>query len=393
MRKNLIAICKNKLTGIDGLLPVLMEIKALYPDIKVSVVLFDDNHYALIKKNYNMWEMIQSMDSSVYLIRNRSHFITLIKLILFILRFLFAKNIIVKNSDTLPFHKTAMKVLKKLSKTKEIKTYLVTMPLEGARLSFIDFTIANKKKGKSDTWNIFKDHYDHFLSSIDAGLFKEILNVNSPKEKMISTGYIHKMPRWRNFIDDASKRYNAADKGDYFLYILTSLGRAKSVYHHPEIIEYLKDSLDILKAYNSRIKTVFRPHAITDMDKIKEVLKEFNYSNYVIDYGHPMVLASKARFVFGNYFSHTMYDAYLLGKPVVEYSQYDRELFEEIGKSSLGGRCCDFFIWRNKEELRKTLDLLINGDVKMTRDQDFIKNNFQDTPKEFYEFWQKVIST
>ena len=199
------------------------------------------------------------------------------------------------------------------------------------------------------------------------------------------------MPQWQKYMKEAIKRNRIINDGAYFLYILTSQGRRNECFEEPEVIELLQESLNILKKYNNRIKTIFKPHAITDIGKVEELLNKVNYSNYVVDYSHPFILSSKAKFVFGNFYSTTMFDAYYLGKPIVEYTQYDPEFFIKAGKQSEGSSCCDFFIQRDQKKLDEVLDGLINGDISVTRDPVFIENNFSNTPEEFYKFWRKLI--
>ena len=154
----------------------------------------------------------------------------------------------------------------------------------------------------------------------------------------------------------------------------------------------IEESLEVMKKYNNKIKTVFKPHSITDLGKIREILDKVGYSNYVIDYSHPMVLSSNAKFVFGNVFSSIMCMAYYLGKPTVEYAQYDPELLERIGGQSLGGKFCDFFINRNRQKLDEVLHRLINGGIEVKRDPEFMRENYPDTHPQFYEFLHRLFS-
>ena len=103
-------------------------------------------------------------------------------------------------------------------------------------------------------------------------------------------------------------------------------------------------------------------------------------------------LTDLPKFVFGNIYSTAMFDAYYLGRPIVEYCQYDPELFAQLDKQPWGSSCCDFSIYRDKRKLDEVLNKLINDNVEVTRDPNSIQNNFPDTPQEFYEFWHKLLS-
>ena len=195
-------------------------------------------------------------------------------------------------------------------------------------------------------------------------------------------GYVYKLPEWKKYARTLKRI-----EGDYFLYILYTLESRRSNFNEPDLIEVMEESLDSLKKHN--IKTVFKPHSITNMGKLKDLLNRVNYKNYLIDYSHPYALCLNARFVFANYFSGVMMLAYYLGKPTVEYSQYDPELLKRLG-GSVGGEFCDFFINRDKKELERVLDKVMNNGF-VTRDLHFIHNTFKDTPKEFYDFWRKLL--
>jgi len=391
--KNLIHLAVNKLIDVDATLPVLMELKWLYPQTNIMLIFYNDNQLNVIKKNYNIWEAIQRMDARIYVIRSKNAFITLLRLILFLPRVLFKYNIVMKSGDTLPNHRITMKVLKIFSKTLEVKTYLVSQTSQGYRNNYAELELQQlSKNGISIEKRFFGGYYDYFLSILSAEQFKNFFDAEAPQHKIVKIGYPRKLPQWQKFVNEAVKRNQNINGDRYFLYILSTLSRTKLFYEEPHLIELLEESLRILKKYNNKIKTVFRPHFITDLGRLEALLEEVGYTNYVIDQGHPMVLSSNAKFVFGNRFSMTMYDAYYLGKLVVEYCQYDPELLIRWKKQSYGGSCCDFFINRDKKQLDEILSKLIGGSIEVERDAKFIKENFTNTPQEFFDLWEKLLA-
>jgi len=395
MTKNLIYLCKNKLHGIDRMLTILLELKLkiLYPETNLIIVFRSDKHLNEVKENYNIWDGIKSMNPQICVIRGRNKLITSIRLIKFVSRLFFKDNIIVKDTDGLPAHKAVMKILRKLSSVKEIRTCLaVQIPFYFKRI-VIERMLKRERDGNKVTSSSFlKGSYDYFLSALDSGQFKECFNVEVPDKKLIKVGYTYKLPEWEKFRKETVEKNKLINSGPYFFYILHTTYQRFSNFNEPDLIELVEESLNVLKKYSGKIKTIFKPHSITDMGKLKEILNKVNYPNYVIDYSHPMVLASKAKFVFGNVFSSIMSMAYYLGTPTVEYCCYDPELFTRIGKQSLGGRFCDFFIYRDKKKLDEALNKLINDEVKVERDPDFMRSSFPDTPREFYEFWHKLLT-
>ncbi|MBU4376239.1 MAG: hypothetical protein KKD29_02025 [Candidatus Omnitrophica bacterium] len=393
MPKNLVYLCKDRLVSIDQLLPILMEIKALYPETNLLIVFSKDKQLKLIQTNYILWDCIQSMKARIYVMRAKNKLVTVIRLIKFISLLSFKDNIIMREKDTLPLHNIVMKILRKLSKIKEVKIYLGVQSATFFRNANTLAVISGERKGRSTKSHFFDGNYDYFLSSLSPKQLEDGLNVKAPRNKIITTGYTRKLPVWQNYMDEAIKRNKIINNDTYFLYILTNTYKRSATLEEPEMIELVEESLDSLKKYNSRIKTIFKPHAHTDMTKVKNLLDRINYSNYIIDYAHPFISSSKAKFVFGNVYSITMLDAYYQGRPIVEYCQYDPELFDRIGKQSYGGeRYCDFFIYRDKKKLDEILGKLINNEIKVERDPKFMQDSFPETPPQFYEFLHKQFS-
>lgn len=390
MAKNLIYLCKRRIAGIDTILPVLMEVKKVNPSLMPIIVFFDQGQHDNIRKNYNIWEGIQSLDSRIWVIRHKNKFITAARLIKFISALSFKQNVVIREGDVLPLHNLTMSLLKKLSKVTEIKAYLPIPFADYIKNLNTQLIMHLEKQENPKEVKFLSGKYDYFLSVLNAEELKEACNAVIPENKIIKVGYVYKLPEWEKSRKEAVAK-NKIIHDAYFFYILHATYKRRP-FEPAELIELIEESLWIMKKYNNKIKTVFKPHSITDLGKTKEILDKVGYSNYVIDYGHPMVLSSNAKFVFGNAFSSIMFMAYYLGKPTVEYAQYDPELLEKIGEQSLGGKFCDFFINRDKEKLDEILDKLINGDGVVTRNPDAMRKNFPDTPPEFYEFWHKTLS-
>jgi len=159
----------------------------------------------------------------------------------------------------------------------------------------------------------------------------------------------------------------------------------------PDSLELFEETLKSLKKYNNKIKTVFKPHAATDLDKIEESCKKIGFKNYEINFGHPMVLAYGADFVISYNWSTTMYDAFYLGKPIIEYNGLDPELLSFFGDWSIGGRCCDFFVQRDPEELDEILKKIMQGENKINRDQKMIEEDFPVPSPSFFNILDEML--
>lgn len=372
---NIIYLCRDKLLGIDSILPILMELNH-----KITFVFMTKKQLVLVKKNYDLWEIIQSIKKNIIVIKGNKIF-TALNLVIFVLRFTFQRNIVFKDGDPLPFHRFIMFILRKTSKTTVIKYHPVVKSLEGfrnARIQSYDLGVKQKNTYK----DFFGGYYDHFLSIMGEDDFLNTYKIHAPK--IIKTGYIRRLPKWTEYYE---REVGKNRRDPYFLYILSYTGQRKKHFDEPDLIELVEESLEVFKKH--KLRTVFRPHAITDMARFGKLLDKLNYKNYIIDHGHPMILSAKAQFVFGNIFSDTMFNAYYQGKPVVEYCQYDQRLLEAIGRKSYGGKCCDFFIQRDQDLLDKTISILSN--VVIARDPFLLRGDFPETPLEFTKFLKEVL--
>jgi hypothetical protein len=169
------------------------------------------------------------------------------------------------------------------------------------------------------------------------------------------------------------------------------MGKTLNSFQEPEIGELLRETLSVLKNYNENFHTIFRPHAITDIKKLKQILEEIGYSNFSIDYGHPMILSSNAVFAIGNFFSAALFDAYFMNVPIVEYSSYDRAFLESVGGASIAGPCCNFFIDRDACKLDETIKSLIEKKIPLTRDPAIFEECFPDTTPDILPFFGKLL--
>ncbi len=393
MAKNIVYLCKNKLNGIDSILPIMMEIRRISPVARFFVVFLDNKHLDAVRKNYNIWSAVKSLDAKIIVIRDGNRFITLTRLIYLIGNLIFKDNVIFENADTLPLHSIVMRLLKKVSKAIIIKAYLALQSPVFLKNIYIQSALKREREGRSEAdMDFFNGCYDYFLSALNVRQFRESFNAEAPAHKMVYSGYTRKLPAWRKFTDESAGKNAAINERPYFLYILHASYQRRGYLNEPDLIELVRESLDVFKKYNSEIRTILKPHSITDMEAMKSVLWNIGYSNYIIDYGHPMVLSSKARFIFGNVFSCTMFDAYYQGIPVVEYCQYDPELYERLHKQSIGAKFCDFFIYRDAKKLDEVLRKLINGEIEVERDPEFMRENYPNTPPQFYDFLHKLLS-
>jgi hypothetical protein len=136
------------------------------------------------------------------------------------------------------------------------------------------------------------------------------------------------------------------------------------------------ESLRILRNYNDRILTVFKPHHKTDVKVLRGILNEVNYRNYIISYLHPKVLIQKANFTFAYHPTSILIDAFYEGCPTVEYGNYDSRFYEFNKHQPRYLDAIDFFSYKNAKEMNLILDKVVLERVKVVRDKEKMLEDF-----------------
>jgi hypothetical protein len=341
--------------------------------------------------NYDLWAGIQSLKPVILVTRGKNRGLTLRRMLRLIRTAIFAKNIFFKMTDTLPAHRRFIHLLKKVSRTVEVRCYLRPWTEEMANNLRIEEGVVRKRRHREDKKDELDSEYDYFISTITGGQFKNRFGISINPEKILQVGYPKRLPGWKEFLVNRARESRIVSNGRYCLYIVGPLEKRIEVLDEPKGQELLEETLTVLKRFEGDIKTVFKPHAATEVKKLEESIQKVGFKNYAVDYGHAMVLASGAEFVISYYYSETMIDAYSLGKPIVEYNALDRELLSSYGNWSIAGKCCDFFIDRKPEELAERLKNLITKEVSVTRDPVYMSENFRETGPEFYTFLGRLF--
>ena len=204
----------------------------------------------------------------------------------------FRKNIVIKNSEMLPRHSQFMTIIKKISRTYEAFALISNQTLESYRLFEMGYSLRPAKGNSSKRRNSFE--YDYYISSLDRSLLKSTYEVDVDTKKFMKIGYHRRLPSWTRFMGDGLSTLDNFG-ARYFVFYLTGISGNRLGLNEPDYSVLLMESLKVLKNYNDAIKTVFKPHIITAMDEFYDILDQVGYENYVVDYGHPMILAQKEK--------------------------------------------------------------------------------------------------
>jgi hypothetical protein len=165
--------------------------------------------------------------------------------------------------------------------------------------------------------------------------------------------------------------------GDYLFFAVPVMsGGVRGEQNEPFDVLF-EEVLTVLKNYNDRIATVFRPHPATDLKKMEGIIQRTGYRNYIVSYVHPTLMMSRAKFVMSIGATSLLSDAYFLKKPTLEYSHYDRRYLDLTGGQSLLFEHADHFINRSPGKLRETIDRLLEPQTQIVRDDEFIRKEFR----------------
>ena len=395
MKINLIVLTKEKLLSIDTIIPILLELKSRYPQINIIFFFPSKSNCEFVKKNVHLWACIESLNAQILAPQRENRILILCFLIRLFIQLMFCKNIIIKFGDTLFKQKQFFKYLRYVSKTIVIQALILIPVIDFQKnlASIWSLRPKSKKKPQYIFGKIFNEDSEYLLTSLSMNDLKRYYQDDITDENYIYTGYTRRLPKWEEFVDKAALSYLPIQNKKYFLYILTTMGLRTNFLNEPLMSDLVKETLTLLKQFNPDIQTIFKPHPITDLKVLHEIIEEVGYSNYLIDYGHPSILSSKAEFVIGNTFSNTMYDAFYNKIPIIEYSSYDRKLLKLMGNGSRGGKCCDFFIDRNPLALKEIVLSLLKGGRTVIRDRSFLDTNFPKTPNLFWDIFDDFMKS
>ncbi len=121
----------------------------------------------------------------------------------------------------------------------------------------------------------------------------------------------------------------------------------------------LRELLKALVQHGDGRPIFLKPHVVTDLAVLREILAEFPGAPFVISYLHPMVLAQRARLFACNYYSTTVADAAVLGVPTIEYSDYTDAALALTAGGSMRPEFIRHFINDNEAELASVVRTIL----------------------------------
>lgn len=352
----------NKLISCDSILPLLYEARSESGPGRVEFYCFNKATYESIQSNVVMWDLINRIGRLVLITKKPSS-----RLGYFVQRgrtlWLVGRLALLALLGRVTFiHFAALnempwKVLFKLNRDNTLlcepsaigftQREEKLMEIQGARSSQPEHLSASALICFQDDWKV--------LHHPDAqGL--PVYHFGSPRSR----------EHWLSVIQQEADSYfdkefksvgiNATDR--VIVFILGYLGEMGFMKNPESMKALFHETLSMLSELKIEMPVFIKPHAVTDENYIREAIQEYQDLNIVITGLHPAVLATRAHFFIGNYYSSTFYDARVHNVPTVEYTEYSESIKEAMGGKSIRPEFVTHSIQRDPDELRSVLNSL-----------------------------------
>ena len=365
--KHNIVFVKNKLITVDTILPFLIELKKDY-NYSSEIVIFDKLAYRAINENIVIKDGIKYVGKQVFITKGiNSKILRRIYLVkgLFII---FVKSIFGANL----FHFGALdqyplKIIGVLFKKNVYKFPGVAYNFQYPKFSKFHGNKPKKFKKVGDNCVVFNGNFDY------CGGVKFTYDIVAPRTRKVWIDYI------RERSDYYLNEYHSNIKVDNgFIVVITgptTLELRKLVDPYNDSPRLFRETIDILTQYSNKIPILIKPHPLTDMSLLKEIISDKD--NVFITYLHPTVLSLHARVFIANLFSNTLADAYSLGVDTIEYTNYNKKLLSITSGKSLEKQFVTHFINNDYNKLESVVGTIISRNHKTSSYTGICDNNLE----------------
>lgn len=172
---------------------------------------------------------------------------------------------------------------------------------------------------------------------------------------------------WTDYVRGQADRYFAeefaragiAPTSEVISVMLGYFG-ALAYMREPDVIpKLLRETLEEIVAQADGRAIFLKIHIITDTAVLEKVIAGLG-GNIILTHVHPMVLATRSRFVVANYYSTTLADFHWMGVPTIEYTDYNEGALRLTSGGSMRPEFVDHFINHDRDRLRDTIATLLH---------------------------------
>jgi len=363
-KRILIVFPNNKLISIDTILPVIFLAYKKIKNLKIYFYFFSEEHYESIKKNTVMWELITEIGVPILFCQKNNGFfnklshrllkwLSLLWVVLrgyvvrsyyfhagvmnsYPIRFLYWFN----KKRTYYFHTSAWKYPKYF--------YLIGN-ITKVRQSYSGRYAAGALIGFDPQWELFLDPklqgIPHYCMSPSRTIRTWLSEINKRSDVWFKSEF----------------ESSGFDEGNEIIVLILSCFLEIDFLRGPDVLrDVFKESMDVLTKYSGDIPIFIKPHAITEMQILKELLSSYSNSRIIITGLHPNVLATRAKFFIANMYSTVFSDAIAMGVPTIEYADYSDDALAITDGGSMAPGRVTYFINRNLSRLEEVVSQLLN---------------------------------
>ena len=367
----------NKLISCDTVLPFALDIKKQYPDTRIIFYAFQNKTIETIKKNITLNNLIHENGKLLLFgyydrpyIKIARVFGKIINIVLIILTSLIHKtnNIHFRSLEFFPFNIIYFFNRKgtflfenncwgysELTYKADLLFYVGRVGTEQTLFKSFDKLVSFSKEWPQYQLNINNNKKLFFIKPTRSSA----LWLNESKNQ--ATALESNSPDWLKHV---KINKNA------ILYILGSMNIIPTLNKNSSGNILLSKTIDFL-IKNTKSIILLKPHAITDMKIVNNIISKYDSRRIYVVYNHVSVLSHFCSITISNYFSYAMADAWMNNSKVIEFSHYDDEVLK---------------LTNNKSIVSKYVDIFINNDLKKL-DYEFSKP--LERPKRLTEYNEK----
>ena len=357
---SLLVFINRKLISIDTIIPLLCELKFYSKEIKIIVICPDYSTLDAINKNFFIRDQINTIGSlKVLSLRNiygKRTFLSILKCIIFISSL--AKNILLYKSNFIHFGILFKKPFKYLCYFNKKNVFFAESDSYGFTQLMQDVTFMKINSPRI---------YPNIGSNSLIAFSKEWYLSKNINNKIYYFGTPRKRIYWQNIVKSNADKYLRKElkkngfnpKSKIISIMLGYFGDLKYLSNKNSVYNCLEESIQMLSECIKDEVIVLKPHVITDLDLLNNLLAGFKNTKFLISNLHPMLLATRSKFAIANYYSTTLSDFNSLGVKTIEYTDYNNKALLLTNGGSLRPDKVDFFINKDQIELKIAINKLL----------------------------------
>lgn len=360
----------NKLITCDVIVPIMLEVRVACGSRRIAFYCFEKRTYDAIRSNVVLNDAIASMGTLAFMGRSQKGRLSwLIHRIRMAVAFLpLAARAVAGGVVFVHFKALSEWPLRVLFFLNRRRTFLFE-PSVAAYSKLADEVVANMFRQRRR--KTIKPAAGKIVAFDPAWPVLADDRLQGVPRFMLSSP--HRRKAWLDFIDRRIEGYLQADfaaagvaeSEDIVVFILSLIDPeargADFMKANIRLSELLAETLDILSEEAPDLAIFVKPHVITDMDYLAEVVAARPDARIVVTHLHPCALAMRAKFFVANYYSTTFASAQVLNGITVEYTDYADEILEATGGGSMRPDFVDHFINNDPRAFRALVRRLANA--------------------------------